>query len=111
MVYSLSIVLFSMQTRILNYRVMVKPDQYTGTDKPCYTAYCPALGVADGGDTVKEAMRNITGAIRAALTIDRKSKNLSVVVPKVNRILTKGTLHAILRQADISLDEFLKLVH
>lgn len=33
------------------------------------------------------------------------------VVPVHNKTLPKGTLHAILRQADISLDEFLKLLH
>ncbi len=97
-----------MQTTILNHRVIVKPDQYTGTNKPCFTAYCPALGVADGGDTAKEAMKNITGAIRSANTTERKSKNRYVVVPKANRILTKGTLRAILHQAKIPLKEFLK---
>ncbi len=33
------------------------------------------------------------------------------VVSAHNKTLPKGTLHAILRQADISLDEFLKLLH
>ncbi|MBI3576895.1 hypothetical protein HY086_02580 [Candidatus Gottesmanbacteria bacterium] len=62
------------------------------------------------GDTVKKAIRNVTGAIRAAITIERKSKNRSVVVPKGNRILTKGTLRIILKQAGLSQKEFLKLL-
>ena len=99
-----------MQTTVLNYRVIVKPDEYTGTNKPCFTAYCSALGVADGGDTIKEAMKNITGAIRAAITTERMSNSRSVVVPKGNRILTKGTLHTILRQAKISVEEFIELL-
>jgi len=99
-----------MQTTVLNYRVIVKPDEYTGTNKPCFTAYCSALGVADGGDTIKEAMKNITGAIRAAITTERMSNSRSVVVPKGNRILTKGTLHTILRQAKISVEEFTDLL-
>lgn len=54
-----------MQTKILNYRIVIEPDQYTGTNKPCYTAYCPTLGVADGGDTIEEALKNVQGAIEA----------------------------------------------
>jgi len=54
-----------MQTKILNYRIVIEPDQYTGTNKPCYTAYCPTLGVADGGDTIEEAIKNVQGAIEA----------------------------------------------
>ncbi len=49
-----------MQTTILNYRIIVEPDERTGTNEPCYTAYCPTLGVADGGDTVE-----VRGAIEA----------------------------------------------
>lgn len=54
-----------MQTTVLNYRIVVEPDQYTGTNKPCYTAYCPTLGVADGGDTIEEALQSVQGAIEA----------------------------------------------
>lgn len=54
-----------MQTTVLNYRIVVEPDQYTGTNKPCYTAYCPTLGVADGGDTIEEAIGSVQGAIEA----------------------------------------------
>lgn len=54
-----------MQTKILNYRIVIELDQYTGTNKPCYTAYCPTLGVADGGDTIEEALKNVQGAIEA----------------------------------------------
>lgn len=54
-----------MQTTVLNYRIIVEPDERTGTNEPCYTAYCPTLGVADGGDTVEEALENVRGAIEA----------------------------------------------
>lgn len=52
-----------MDTNILNYRVIVEPDVRTGTNKPCYSAYCPTLGVADDGDTIDEAIKNIKEAI------------------------------------------------
>lgn len=54
-----------MKTTVLNYRIIVEADERTGTNKSCYTAYCPTLGVADGGDTVEEALKNVKGAIEA----------------------------------------------
>jgi predicted RNase H-like HicB family nuclease len=53
-----------MQTKVLNYRIIVTPDTQTGTNKPGYTALCPTLGVADDGDTIDEALLNIKKAIQ-----------------------------------------------
>ncbi len=52
-----------MQTQILNYRIIITPDQQTGTGKSGYTAFCPTLGVADDGDTIEEALSNVKNAI------------------------------------------------
>jgi len=52
-----------MKTKILNYQVIVSPDEYPGGGGEGYTAYCPTLGVADDGDTVEEALANVKGAI------------------------------------------------
>ncbi|MBI2009857.1 MAG: type II toxin-antitoxin system HicB family antitoxin [Candidatus Chisholmbacteria bacterium] len=54
-----------MQTKLLNYRIIVEPDKQTGTNKPGYTASCPTLGVADDGDTIEAALHNVRGAIQA----------------------------------------------
>lgn len=54
-----------MQTTVLNYRIIIEPDHQTGTRKAGYTALCPTLGVADDGDTIEEALKNIHGAISA----------------------------------------------
>ena len=53
-----------MDAKVLNYRIVIQPDKQTGTSKPGYTAYCPTLGVADDGDTIEEAIKNIKGAIK-----------------------------------------------
>ncbi len=53
-----------MVTKILNYRVFIEPDTYTGSKKRCYLAYAPALDVADNGNTIEEALANITEAVR-----------------------------------------------
>ncbi len=47
----------------LDYRVVVKPDKRTGSGKRCYVATCPTLGIADDGDTVEEALKNIRSLI------------------------------------------------
>lgn len=54
-----------MERCVLNYRVIIKPDKQTGTGKPGFTALCPTLGVADDGDTIEEALKNVRGAIKA----------------------------------------------
>ena len=43
----------------MNYRVIIEPDVRTGSNKPCFCAYCPTLGVADDGDTIDEALANL----------------------------------------------------
>ena len=52
-----------METKVINYRIIVEPDKQTGTGKAGYTAYCPTLGVADDGDTIEEAVKNVRDAI------------------------------------------------
>lgn len=58
-----------MKTTVLNYRVIVSPDKQTGTGKYGFIALCPTLGVADDGDTVEEALKNIRGAIEAYVEV------------------------------------------
>jgi len=64
-----------MQTKVLNYRIIVSPDTQTGTGKAGYTAFCPTLGVADDGDTIEEALGNVREAIQVyveSLVKDKK---------------------------------------
>lgn len=56
-----------MEKTVLNYRVIIEPDKRTGTNKACFTAYCPALGIADDGDTVEEALASIKEGIQCYL--------------------------------------------
>lgn len=52
-----------MKSTILNYPVIIEPDIRTGSNKICYSALCPALDIADDGDTVEEAIANIKKTI------------------------------------------------
>ncbi len=54
-----------METKVLNYRIIIEPDEQTGTGKAGYTGLCPTLGVADDGDTIEEALVNVQQAIKA----------------------------------------------
>ena len=48
---------------ILDYRVVIKPDKRLNSNKLCFIALCPTIGVADDGETVQEALENIRKAI------------------------------------------------
>ncbi|OGG24629.1 hypothetical protein A3A79_05630 [Candidatus Gottesmanbacteria bacterium RIFCSPLOWO2_01_FULL_43_11b] len=48
-----------METKILNYRIIIEPDKRIGTGEHGYAAYCPTLGLSDGGDTIEEAIENM----------------------------------------------------
>lgn len=52
-----------MEKKLYNYRVIIEPDERTGTNEPAYTAYVPTLGIASDGDTIDEALKNSKEAI------------------------------------------------
>lgn len=62
-----------MQTKVLNYRVIVEPEEYPNGDK-VYNAYCPTLGVADYGDTIEKALESIKDGISLAVESLAKEK-------------------------------------
>ena len=81
-----------MQANVLNYHVIVKPDTETGTGKPGFTAYCPTLGVADGGETVEEAIANVKKAIKAYV-VSLKADGLPIPTDNPHQdILTQVSL-------------------
>lgn len=51
------------QKTILDYRVVLRPDKRLGSNKSCYVAFCPTLGVVDDGDTPQEALDNLQNTI------------------------------------------------
>lgn len=65
-----------MKKKILNYIVVIEPDQRTGTNAPCYVGYCPTLGLADDGDTIEEVIENIGGLIRFHIKALKREKEV-----------------------------------
>lgn len=55
------------KAKVLNYRVLIEPDERTGTNEPCFTAYCPTLDIADEGDTIEEALVSIKEGIECRI--------------------------------------------
>lgn len=51
-----------MQTKILNYRIILEPEKQG--KKTVYNAYCPTLGVADYGNSIDQAIKNIKSLIK-----------------------------------------------
>ena len=61
-----------MQTKLLNYFILVEPDERMGTGEPCYAAFCPVLGLSDSGNTIEEAIENMKHLITFHLESLRK---------------------------------------
>jgi predicted RNase H-like HicB family nuclease len=61
--------------KILNYQVIIYPDETIGSNKPCFTAYCPALEIADSGKNIEEALKNITELIKFHLDCLKRERS------------------------------------
>jgi predicted RNase H-like HicB family nuclease len=78
-----------MQTRILNYRIIITPDVQTGTGKTGYTAHCPTLGVADDGNTTEEALENVKRAMTAYIqSLVEDGKDVPIDQPEKDIVTT-----------------------
>jgi len=62
-----------MDTKVLNYRVIIEPERYSDGSK-VYNAYCPTLGVADYGDSVDDVLESIKDGIELAVESLAKEK-------------------------------------
>lgn len=51
-----------MNKQILNYRIIIEPEKQG--KKVVSNAYCPTLGLADYGDSIDEAFKNIQSLIK-----------------------------------------------
>ena len=52
-----------MQQKIANYTVIIERQKRLGTDKICYMAYVPILGIATDADTIEEVEKEIKSLI------------------------------------------------
>jgi len=91
-----------METKVLNYRVIIESDQRTGSQKSCFTAFCPTLGIADDGDTIEEALENIKSLIKfhvrclleekQPIPVDKEDSilvtSVKISLPKVGHLAT-----------------------
>ncbi len=80
-----------MKKTILNYSVIIRPDERTGTGEKGFSAFCPVLDVYSEGSTVEEAQKNIKGAMKLALEVLSNGKQ-QVPVESDSTILTQVRL-------------------
>ena len=59
---------------VLDYQVIIFPDTIIGSNKRCFTAYCPVLELADNGSSIEEALKNISSLIKFHLECLKKEK-------------------------------------
>ena len=62
-----------MQTKVLNYRVIIEPENYPDGSR-VFNAYCPTLGVTDYGNSVEEVLESIKDGISLAVESLAKEK-------------------------------------
>lgn len=49
--------------RVANYTIIIEKQKRTGTNKNCYVAYVPILGIAADADTIEEVEKEIKSLI------------------------------------------------
>lgn len=52
-----------MKQRVANYTVVIEKQERTGTNKECFAAYVPVLGVATEADTFDQAQKDIKSLV------------------------------------------------
>lgn len=79
----------ALKKTVLNYRIIVKPDTRTGTDRSCFTAYCPTLGLVDDGNTSESALSNLQKTIQFHLEcLESEKKEIPVDSPHTELLTT-----------------------
>lgn len=53
-----------MQQKIANYTVIIERQRRLGTNKICYMAYVPILGIATDADTIEKVEKDIRSLIK-----------------------------------------------
>ncbi|PIR80144.1 MAG: hypothetical protein COU25_01550 [Candidatus Levybacteria bacterium CG10_big_fil_rev_8_21_14_0_10_35_13] len=53
-----------MKQNITNYTVIIEKEKRTGTNKDCYAAFVPALGIATEADTLEQVKNDIKALVQ-----------------------------------------------
>lgn len=74
---------------VLDYRVILRLDKSLCSEKSCYVAFCPTLGVVDDGDTPQEALDNLQGTITFHIEcLQQEHKEIPVDRPNEELVTT-----------------------
>lgn len=89
-----------MKQQVANYTVIIEKQKRIGTDKICYMAFVPTLGIATEADTLSQAKRDIRSLIQfhlKSLTEEGEPIPLeteSAFVTRSEVLLPKGAITA-----------------
>ena len=64
-----------MKQNIANYTVVIDKEKRTGTNKDCYTALVPALGIATEADTQAQVKKDIKELVQFHIECLSKENN------------------------------------
>lgn len=53
-----------MKQIVTNYTIIIDQEKRTGTNKTCYTALVPILGIATEADTLEQAQKDIQSLVQ-----------------------------------------------
>ena len=82
-----------METKVLNYRIIIEPERGSG-GAVVYNALCPTLGVADYGDSVEEVLKSIKDGIKLAVDHLAKTGKYVPVDDLEDQIITSAKVTA-----------------
>ncbi|MDO8570701.1 MAG: type II toxin-antitoxin system HicB family antitoxin [Candidatus Daviesbacteria bacterium] len=81
-----------MKQNIANYTVVIEKEKRTGTDKICYTAFVPFLGIAVEADSIEKAEQEIQSLIQFHIESLAEEK-VEIPVEQNNNFVTKSTVN------------------
>ena len=92
-----------MQKQVLNYRIIIEPEKMG--KKVVYNAYCPTLGLADYGDSIDQAFKNIRSLIKF---------HIESLLKDNQEVPTENTVEEVITSTEVSIrslgDKFLVAV-
>ena len=78
-----------MKQQIANYTVVIEKQKRIGTNKFCYMAYVPILGIATEADTIEQAEKEIKSLIQFHLE-SLTEEGEEITVEKENSFVTRS---------------------
>lgn len=81
-----------MKQQVTNYTVVIEKEKRTGTNKACYTAFVPFLGIATEADTIEKVEQEIQSLIQFHVE-SLAEEGVEIPVEQGNSLVTKSAVN------------------